>query len=514
MEYLAFARVVHMLCIIRSCQVAELPNHRVVVYPEVFDGRDEGTRVLKVNDDITLNLEPSSVLHENFFVRTYRNGVPEHQYYDVGALQKNFYHDERRLAAVILSEEGRAVKVEGVIGPNLKIRPLETTERSEYGRQAHVVELIEDDSPAEVYGKITESKLEIAERAARSGFDSSKFTVRVIYPEIFIVCDTWFQSGFRYNESLIIRYLMVTLQVVNLRYRTVRSPTVKLVFRGMEMSNWTQEREYYVYAGGDDIDAYKSLLNLVTFCKKRNETYGSFDLVYFTTGYDMVAMDDRQRLDSLAGYAFVASACTENRQQLGEDRAYSYKGIRITAHEVAHTLGCSHDGTSAPGVVKVFTPDSRRCPWDDGYIMSYKEDDFRSMQFSTCCAYDIAQMSWTYEAGCLHRIDSTKFPPYQNQTYRLPGDFLNITTQCRMAYPKLYNTYFMKEKGTYNCKAQCFVDGRQFNAGNASWPVLLIDGTPCLQEWGYRNHICINGMCVPDWREPRHGRRKPRHGKQ
>lgn len=509
MDTVHLARIIHFLLVMRSCQGAEVPHYRAVVYPQVFDGRDESTRVLRVNDEITLNLEPSSVLHEDFFVRTYRNGDPEHIHFDVRALEEHFYEDKKRFAAVIISEDDSTLKVEGVIGPNLKIRPIESMERSEDGRQAHLVENIEGSDETEVYGRITENTRIITERAevAKTGFDSTKYSVQAIYPEIYLVCDSRFQSGFGNNETLIIKYLMITLQVVNLRYRTVRTPTVRLILKGIEMSNRTQEAKYYVDVGNNEIDAYKSLLNLVTFFKERYETYKFYDLMYFITGYDMVALDTRQRVNALAGYAFVASACTDHREQLGEDEAYSYRGIRIMAHEMAHTLGCSHDGTSAPGVVKSFTPDSRHCPWEQGFIMSYTEEDSRSMQFSSCCGYDISQMSWSYEAACLHRNDSEKLPLNHNKTYKLPGDFLNITTQCRMAYPDLKNTYYMKEKGTHNCKAYCFVEGRQFNAANHYWPVLLIDGTRCARHIRSTRHICINGMCVPD---PRKRRVKPK----
>ncbi|XP_054918213.1 venom metalloproteinase antarease-like TtrivMP_A isoform X2 [Dermacentor andersoni] len=384
-------------------------------------------------------------------------------YYDVERLHKNFYHDERRLAAVIISDEDGTINVEGVIGPNLKIKPTESFERSEHGRRAHIIEAIEDGDPVRVYGKLREQEVTVHERASsgKTGFDPSKYAVEIIFPEIFFVCDSWFRSGFRTNESMI-GYLMVTLKVVNLRYRPLRSPRIQLVLRGIELSHWTQEHRY-----------------------------------------DMIVLGSNRREESLGGYAFVASVCSDHRMQLGEDKAHTYKGIRITAHEVAHTLGCSHDGTSAPGVAKTFVPNSLGCPWEDGYIMSYMEEDSRSMKFSSCCKYDMAQMSWAYEGWCLHTNDSKVMPLNWKNRARLPGEFLNRDVQCRLTYPDLYRTHYMRSMGSRNCLVYCFVPGDQYGGADHRWPMYLIDGSPC----GHQNKsICINGDCVPDRRRKRRPR--------
>ncbi|XP_049511433.1 uncharacterized protein LOC119464056 [Dermacentor silvarum] len=109
----------------------------------------------------------------------------------------------------------------------------------------------------------------------------------------------------------------------------------------------------------------------------------------------MVAVQGSVRESTLAGFAFVGSACTPTREQLGEDTAHTYRGIRIMTHEMAHTLGCSHDGTAVDGHLKGYKADSMNCPWQDGYLMSYIEEDSRSMRFSSCCDYDMSRYSWS-----------------------------------------------------------------------------------------------------------------------
>ncbi|XP_072140772.1 venom metalloproteinase antarease TserMP_A-like [Dermacentor andersoni] len=370
------------------------PSYRAVVYPKLFEGRDENTKVLKINDEITLNLQPSSILHEEFFLRKYRQGVSEYRYFDVETLQQDLYHDSRQLAAVIVSEEDGVLRVEGVVGPKLKIRPVEATERSEYGPHAHLIDTIEDSDSDNVYGKL-EEKMMITERAAndRYGFDPSAYNTEIIYPEVLITCDSVFHHGFKSTHKML-KYVMVTFQVVVIRYLGVKNPRVRPILRGIELTNYTIEHHYYSYLAGGGIDALKSLYSIKDYVATKTTLYEGFDLLYFITGHDMIALQGGKRESALSGFAFVGSACLASRQQLGEDTAYSYRGIRIMTHEIAHTLGCSHDGTAVEGHLRGFKADSSRCPWSDGYIMSYIEEDVRSMKFSTCCDYDISQYSW------------------------------------------------------------------------------------------------------------------------
>ncbi|KAL3248809.1 hypothetical protein MRX96_056349 [Rhipicephalus microplus] len=155
---------------------------------------------------------------------------------------------------------------EGVVGPNLKIRPLETGERSEDGLQAHLVDNIEDYDSVKVYGKHIADEIAISERAAdqRTGFDPSKYHVQDMFAEVLLICDSRLQTQFTGKISLTV-YMMITMQV------------------------YTQEHEYYVYYG-QGIDGYQSLQKLVLYVGNHSEKYEGIDLVYFATGFDMAAV--------------------------------------------------------------------------------------------------------------------------------------------------------------------------------------------------------------------------------
>ncbi|XP_075532051.1 venom metalloproteinase BumaMPs1-like [Dermacentor variabilis] len=494
MRIIDFASVPQLVCLFLCCHSAKLPKYQAIVYPEVFDARDdEDTTVLRINDDITLNLKPSSVLHPEFFLRTYRQGVPQHTYFNVEFLERNLYDDEKRFAAVIMTEEDGALQLKGVVGPNLKIMPAVGMERSESGHHPHILESIHDTDDDYVYGKLPEERQ--SQLSARSlKLDSKAYNIEIVYPEVFVVVDSEFYREFRSNEDMLF-YLMVEFRVVNLRYRTVSNPKIQLVFRGIEITTYQQEGKYFKYIGAG-IDALKSLYAIVEYVTENNQTYGNYDLVYFTTGRDMIAIQGSRQESVLQGYAFVASACTDKRQQLGEDKADTYIGIRIMAHEMGHTLGCSHDGTNVDGIIRSFKSDSTNCPWEDGYIMSYIEEDSRSYQFSSCCNYMMSLVSWSVEASCLRNNETSTQITKIKKTIYLPGQMLDKDTQCRMTYPTLKRTYFMKNLGIRHCIAQCFVNGIEFQASDSHWPMLLIDGSVCDER---NNMVCINGRCVPNF---------------
>ncbi|KAL1476015.1 hypothetical protein MTO96_036843 [Rhipicephalus appendiculatus] len=303
----------------------------------------------------------------------------------------------------------------------------------------------------------------------RVGYDSSKYSVTIVYPEVLVTCDSKFLAGFK-NKASMIKYVLTTFQVVTIRYSTVIKPKIKPILRGIEITNKTEEDHFYDYVGNDGIDAIPSLYKIKTYVNAKSVYYEGYDLVYFITGYDMIVVNDGKWDRAYKGFAFVGSACLSSREQLGEDIAYTYVGIRTMTHEMAHTLGCDHDGSEVEGHLPGFNADSQRCPWDDGFIMSYVIKNSNSMKFSSCCDYDLRRYTWMLGADL-----STYLPVHEKKTY------------------------YMKEFGIQNCRIQCFVPKENRGGNYTSWGTDLFDGTRCDKD---RKYICINGDCVKDPRPP------------
>uniref|UniRef100_A0A023FBT4 Putative tick metalloprotease 55 n=1 Tax=Amblyomma cajennense TaxID=34607 RepID=A0A023FBT4_AMBCJ len=105
--------VILSLLSLQSLHAAIVPEHAAVVYPQLFDVRDDlGTRVLRVNDKLTLNLKKSAVLPDDFVLIEDWEGVPRHTY--VSAVRfciykprvKEFNLSKQRSNVLIVSTRG------------------------------------------------------------------------------------------------------------------------------------------------------------------------------------------------------------------------------------------------------------------------------------------------------------------------------------------------------------------------------------------------------------------------
>ncbi|XP_077529444.1 metalloproteinase-like [Haemaphysalis longicornis] len=458
-----------------------------LVYPQLFSARDElGTRQLKINDKVTLTLKKSSLLHDEFFLLTHPEGVPLRSYPDVEQLEEGLFHDEVQLASVFLTQESGIVKVEGVVGPNLKIRPLEGMERANEGFFPHALEPITNEQQEDnaVHGEHVRAIDAPQERQYRSYYRQN---VKDVYVEIRVVVDAPFRAGFNRTKDMV-RYLMLELNVVRLRYLTVSDPAVHLRWRAIEVLSDDIECEYYVYLNDyNKVDGIATIYRLADYVEAYQYKYGKYDVVSFLTGYDMVRVSNGKWEASYRGFAFVGSVCNRYRVGFSEDYAYTYAGIRVVAHELAHTLGCSHDGDEEGGYLDGYYANSTGCPWSQGYLMSYIVKDANSMKFSKCCNFSISIVAWSQKIDCLHTITSRSRLKH-HKTKTLPGVFLSRDRQCKLSYLADPTTFFNRANGTRRCVAQC---GVWWNKGMHYWDQVLLDGSTCGAK-----RICVNGNCV------------------
>uniref|UniRef100_A0A023G906 Putative tick metalloprotease 1 n=1 Tax=Amblyomma triste TaxID=251400 RepID=A0A023G906_AMBTT len=439
---------------------------------------DNGAKVVKITDDFTLNLEKSSVVEKEFLLRTYEGHVMQHTYLDGEVLEEDLYHDARSFASVLVSEEN-GLQVEGVLGPQLRIRPLKGQERTIEGHVPHVLyEYKEEGSQFGAKGVQVNTRFRnITERQGNA-------VPETVYPEMLIAVDSTFRAQFTSKETLM-KYMMITLNSVNVRYMTVSSPRVRLKFRCLEIM--TTQVETFLQRSGNFVLALRTLSQWKDYVNANPNKYKDYDGVYLVTGLDMAEWGYYGWNNGLMGYAYIGGACGKQKVGYGEDTVGTFRGVRILAHEVGHLLGCPHDGTSSGSFTAV------NCPWNDGFIMSYKEDDSRSMKFSHCCNEMITWLVWSNQGACL-RIKTTKRRIRSKYFDRkFPGDMLSRDKVCKLAFPTVSGTRFMAEaNGEEKCHAQCFMPASVYGY-NTSLPALMPDHSPCKANGGRR---CLNGDCV------------------
>ncbi|CAN7995636.1 unnamed protein product, partial [Ixodes hexagonus] len=295
-----------------------------------------------------------------------------------------------------------------------------------------------------------------------------------IYPEVYLVVDSTFAKGFKYDVRKVTEYFAVLTNAANLRYASLKYPKVQLMITGITMNKRPEDEPYIVTVAGHE--KYRNILFKETLEKfnaqmKQKPFYYTSDIVFLVTAKNMSEWVGNQLNSFTGGYAYVGTACSDWRTGMCEDRPTSYYGAYVFSHELAHNLGCSHDQDGASDWVKGHIGSSD-CPWDDGYIMSYTMQDERQYKFSYCCEREIRNLYNRPEFKCLRERNSkTKI----EKTTNLPGKMTSLDNYCKRVYMyvdgmKADPTYGIH--GVQDCTVKC-------KTSSTYWRLAVVDGTPC-----------------------------------
>ncbi|XP_037525586.1 uncharacterized protein LOC119402507 [Rhipicephalus sanguineus] len=197
---------VHLLCL---SHCAKIPHEGTLVFPTIIERRsDRSTKLLKINEDLTLNLEKSSIMGKEFLLRTYQGHVMQHTYLDGSLLEQDLYHDTRHFASVVVNEE-HGLQVEGVLGPKLGIKPSKLQGRSHGSHIPHVLyEIKEEKGTFAGVDDIKHDRINVTERQ-----NEGNARPRTIYPELLIGVDSTFRAQFR-SELTLIMYMVITVNAI------------------------------------------------------------------------------------------------------------------------------------------------------------------------------------------------------------------------------------------------------------------------------------------------------------
>ncbi|XP_063881673.1 venom metalloproteinase antarease-like TtrivMP_A [Scylla paramamosain] len=267
------------------------------------------------------------------------------------------YEDPEAGGVVRLTAAG----VEGLISPSLALK-INDDGQHEAVRQNY------EDKPEDG----TNDYLEMPQET-NIYYQSSKISpgVTTATVEMYIIVDSTLAAKLGSNQK-VKQYLGVFWNAVNLRFATITDPQIKLVLVGALIVRDSYDESYINeniltqnYIGGK-----KTLFSLSDWVFQQKRSLPSHDMVYLMTGKDMVVEKNGEIQKGLAGISWRGAACVLKpaikrsfNTAIGEDSSY-YTGVITAVHEVAHNLGSPHDGKGG----------SKKCSWDDGYIMSYVQD--------------------------------------------------------------------------------------------------------------------------------------------
>ncbi|XP_071636947.1 A disintegrin and metalloproteinase with thrombospondin motifs like isoform X2 [Temnothorax longispinosus] len=427
----------------------------------------------------------------------------------------DIYQDTENMASILLHRDTNGkVRVDGTIGSELVIRPLPERVLQEVVSEApalHEPELLPNVTSSEdlestshhiVFRKVDRpagdeySDFSLMEpdhlakkyRIKRSiNSRSRREAPYVIYPEILCIVD---YDGYRLHGGdnvQIKRYFVSFWNGVDLRYKLLKGPKIRISIAGIIISRGRDATPYLERnrVGRDAIDSAAALTDMgkYLFRERRLPVY---DIAVAVTKYDMCRRRKGGRCTKgTAGFAYVGGACVVNKRlekvnsvAIIEDTG-GFSGIIVAAHEVGHLLGAVHDGSPPPSYLG--GPGAEKCRWEDGYIMSDLRHTEKGFKWSHCSVSSFHHFLNGDTATCLYNA------PHEDEALPrvLPGKLLSLDAQCR------------KDRGT----SACFKDDRVcaqlfcFDAGSGYCVAYrpAAEGSPCGD-----GQYCLNGKCVAE----------------
>merc|ERR1719412_1947210 len=310
----------------------------------------------------------------------------------------------------------------------------------------------------------------------------------LIFPEILCIID---YDGYRLHGKdniAIKRYVISFWNGVDLRYKLLKGPAVKISIAGIIISRGRDATPYLERnrVGRDAIDSASALTDMgkYLFLERRLPVY---DIAVAITKLDMCRRQSRygECNRGTAGFAYVGGACVVNKRlekvnsvAIVEDTG-GFSGIIVAAHELGHLLGAVHDGSPPPSYLG--GPGAVKCRWEDGFIMSDLRHTSKGFKWSICTVLQFHHFLNGETATCMYNS------PHEEESLPrvLPGKLLSLDAQCR------------KDRGT----SACFKDDRVcaqlfcFDAGSGYCVSYrpAAEGSRCGD-----NSMCLNGKCVAE----------------
>lgn len=460
-----------------------------LVYPHLLEERAaDGAKIVRIHEDLTLNLRKASIAAPTLVVHEHENGKPIVRFYSGEDIERNLHEDEKQLATVMLTMTDSGLELEGVVGPRHRISPAPEMERSDEGHVAHMIYEIQE-KPHSMFDALIPNDTEEAMLLTERQYGYYQRVPAEVTVEVFVISDMVHQRRFSKTQQLL-GYMCVMVNSANLRYQDTSAPRIKLLLTGLERVLTSRDEPYLK---GDDkyVDDTVTIAGLVKHVQARKQAYGYPDVVYLATGRDMYGLEGSVPDTRRQGLAFVAGVCTTTLVAIGEDNAGSYDGMHAMTHEIAHLLGAAHDGDPPKTNVVPGHPGAVQCPFSQGYIMSYLNTGPNYHRFSAC---SVAQIRFVM------RLRGPSCWLVRSQGHRLDGYYAGMLVKphdiCKFKYPKQQGVTADTSLVTARrCKVRCVHLKTQHLFGIAYQ-------TPVNSEFEAPDHascgagsVCIRGIC-------------------
>ncbi|XP_077494372.1 venom metalloproteinase BumaMPs1-like isoform X6 [Amblyomma americanum] len=435
-----------------------------LVYPRILESRaDDGSLLLHIDDGLTLSLEKTSILAEDFII-TSSTGFDSDAVVLYGReLEKNLYHDKHHQSTLVVMTTYGGLQIRGMLNPELRIAPVVGSQRSNGPTLHEVVNITEraessseqpeeisnteepeeddfyandDDemnidlitnSSSEQYAEATEES-PVPNEDETNEADETQIKRPKKHPMKFTV-ETCFVLGPKYESAFktiydLIQYIAAMLNAVALRFLDMTHPKVRFQLNKVirNMSDMIIIRTN----NGTDIDAEATLDTMKEYA--RRGAFSKCDMAVLLTSEDLVLVGNSTIGKDIDGMAFIGRVCGDEKVGVAEDRPPTYDGVGRLAHEMAHILGANHDNTST---LKEFPgyPGAENCSSEDGYLMSYRDGGRKKYRLSNCSKDQIRFIYRNLSRSC---INVSREACYSSDSY--PGQNMTRRQFCKLLH--------------------------------------------------------------------------------
>ncbi|KAL1462177.1 hypothetical protein MTO96_043180 [Rhipicephalus appendiculatus] len=415
-------------------------NSANIVYPRLLESRDgNGDLVLNIHKKLTLYLEKSTVLADNFYLDSSTAAGTRRTTLKGQDIEANLYHDKKHQSSLIVTRSINGIEVRGILNSEFTITPALVSERSSNGTVAHNITPIERTSRVGVHedarknGKSLQYHANIPSNAkVKRRRSPSKFVV-----ELWLLVSKEYRAAFNNCDEFLI-YLATT---VNANDTLTKDEVCSVHNEGL----W--RRISQATCGVDAEDTLNKTRFLVGASMEA-------DLFYLLTSKDLVynfRRDNITILSDVLGIAYMSGVCTSLKAGVGEDQPRTYSGVTTMAHEISHLLGSLHDGQAPPPNMEGH-PGGANCPPRDGYLMGDSMFTHNEYRLSSCTKEQIQYNFRRLPRDC---IMLRKEAIEKNDNY--PGQILDHLKYCQALHPNEPDVWPEDKRGQdyKKCKISC-----------------------------------------------------------
>ncbi|XP_075542281.1 venom metalloproteinase antarease TserMP_A-like isoform X2 [Dermacentor variabilis] len=458
------------------------PGEGVMVYPRVYESRQENSEKMLVIEGYSLGLKKASVLADTvLLLDVTEDGIIE-RYVQGAHYERDLFEDVNKQASLILKPVGRGdYHITGMVNFTHRIEPYRSFERSSQERLAHRIFPI--DTPPGTYDVVDKVESELGNEPQYANIESRELPLNYTVETHFITCIN--HSAYFGNETEDrVAYAMLFMHSVSLRLQQL-DPPARI---GLTVIEGLQIVQPYLHIYKDGNIMVDQTLDALGQYAHKSPISNRSDITYMVTSLSLVKIRGGKHAGSTLGMAYKGKACRPGRAGIGLDRPVTFSGVQTAAHEIAHLLNAPHDGDG----------EAKNCPSTDGYLMSSpRRSGNNSCAFSNCTKKIIADfLTWPY-SKCLLRNALCHVISLPNKAVSLPGDTMDGPTFCKEYYrkPRYANSTYLKlDSDLQQCVFRCLVKYTDPKKPMENRTSFAMDGTPCSESEPLK--ICHNMKCV------------------